>query len=111
MPVLVVWLDQPNRELPNRPMQWVISEATTAKKSPLPEAGLPACVSPLKALTMLPANSELSKGVGSRNQPWSWLVPAALLPRSMLIEPLMGLPPRLEPRLADAPNPPPAFID
>src|SRR4051812_19467963 len=88
-------------------MQWVISAATTVKKSPRPAAGDPTCVSPAKALVMVPWNSLDSKGVGSMNQPLSSFALALPLPAPIVIEPLLGLPPRLVLRLALAPNPPP----
>src|SRR5690348_4266098 len=102
-PVLVVSAAQPGNALPNRPMQCVISAATTVKKSPSPAAGEPSGASPLNSLVIGPMNSLLSNGVGSMNQPPPWLS----VPEPMLMLPLLGLPPTVVPRLALAPLPPP----
>src|SRR3954453_7800402 len=91
MPGLVVRFVHAAGLLLDMPMQWVISAATTVKKSPLLNAGLVDGASPEKALVMLPWNSLFSNGVGSRNQPWSVFVPVPD-PEPIVIEPPLGLP-------------------
>src|SRR4051812_10850640 len=91
--VLVVSPDHPASALPNSPIQWVISAATTVKKSPTPSAGLPTCASPENAFVMSPVNSLFSNGVGSINQPLVSLAFALPLPAPIVIDPALGLPP------------------
>src|SRR4051812_18574257 len=108
-PVFVVRFVQAAGLLLDMPMQWVISAATTVKKSPLLNAGLVDGASPENALVMLPWNSLLSKGVGSRNQPWSVFVPVPV-PVPIVIEPPFGLPLSKVVSDALAPNPLPAVF-